>query len=46
MPKSNTTIMWTPIFGWYVVRCGSKNWHPEVICLKEVVLRAQNMIII
>jgi hypothetical protein len=25
VPKSNTTIICTPIFEWYVVRCGSKN---------------------
>jgi hypothetical protein len=27
VPTPNTTIMWTPIFGWYVLRCGSKNGH-------------------
>ena len=25
MTNSDTTILWTPIFKWYVVRCGSKN---------------------
>ena len=27
VPNSNTTIIWTPICKWYVVRCGSKNGH-------------------
>ena len=25
VPKLNTTILWMPLFGWYVGRCGSKN---------------------
>ena len=43
MPKSNTTIMWTPIFEGYVVKCGSKNWHQKDMCPKEIGLCAQNM---
>ena len=32
---------------WYVVRCGSKNWHQKgIMCLKEFGLRAQNMLAI
>ena len=27
VPNSNTTIIWTPILEWYVVGCGSENWH-------------------
>ena len=27
--ESNTTITWRPIFEWYVVRYGSKNWHQQ-----------------
>ena len=46
MPKSNTTLIWTPMFEWYVVWCGSKNWHPKEICLNEIGLRAQNMLTI
>ena len=46
VPKSKTTIIWTPIFEWYVVRCGSKNRHPIHMCLKEIGPCAQNMLII
>ena len=47
IPDSNTTIIWTRIFEWYVVRCGSKNGYQKgIMCLKEIGLRAQNMIII
>ena len=34
MPKSNITIILTPIFEWYVVRFGSKNEHQKDMCLK------------
>ena len=46
MPKLKTTIIWTPVFERYVVRCGSKNWHQIYMCLKEIGLCAQNMLII
>jgi hypothetical protein len=47
VPKSNTTIFWTPILEWYVVKCGFKNGHQRDMCLKEIQgLHAQNMIII
>ena len=42
----DTTAQWTPISTWYVVRCGSKNGDPKDMCLKEIGLRVQNMIII
>ena len=42
MPNSNIAIMWTPIFEWYVVMCGSKNRHPKDTCLKEIGLCVQN----
>ena len=29
MPHLSTTIIKTPIFEWYVVMCGSKNWHQK-----------------
>lgn len=29
VPSSNTTITWTPVFEWYVVRCRSKNGHQK-----------------
>jgi hypothetical protein len=36
VPKSSTTIIWTPIFEWYVVKCASKRktpkWH---VCKKK-----------
>ena len=35
-PKSNTTIIWTPIFERYVVKCGSMKWHQIDICFEEI----------
>ena len=29
LPNSNRTLIWTPLFEWYVVRCGSKNGHQK-----------------
>ena len=43
VPKSHTKILWTPIFEWSVVRCGSKNRHPKDVCLKEIEQRAQKI---
>jgi hypothetical protein len=41
-PESNTAIIWTPIFKWYVVWCGSKNGHQKgMMCLDEIGLCAQ-----
>jgi hypothetical protein len=46
VPTFNTTIIWTPLFEWYVVTCGSKGGHQkDIICVKEIGLRAQNMLI-
>jgi hypothetical protein len=36
MLNSNIAIFWTPIFEWYVIRCGSKNIHQNYMCLKEI----------
>jgi hypothetical protein len=36
----------TPIFEWYVVECGYKNKYTNDTCLKEIGLRAKNMITI
>ena len=46
MPKSNIRIIWTSTYEWYVVRCECKNWHQQDMCLKEIVLHAQNMMTI
>ena len=43
--KSNiTTVIRAPIFEWYVVRCGSKNWHQKDTYLQGIGLCAQNML--
>ena len=42
VPKSNIARIWTPIFEWYEVRCGSRNRHQKDMCSKEIRLRAQN----
>ena len=44
MLKSNIAILWTPIFEWYVVRCGSKNGCQKCMCLKGTRLHSQNML--
>ena len=31
----------SPIFDWFVVRCGSKNEHQKDMCSKEIELHAQ-----
>ena len=46
MPKLNTTLIYTPIFDWCVVRCGSKTWHHNDICLKRIALRAPKVLTI
>ena len=45
MPKSVTCSHRAPIFEWYLVRCCSKNGYIKDVCLKEIGLHAQNMII-
>ena len=44
--KSITNLMGRMYFEWYVVGCGSKNGYQKDVCLKEIGLRAQNMITI
>ena len=45
MYNSNITIMWTPIFEWKAIRCGFEDGHQKgIMCLKEIGLRAQNML--
>ena len=44
VPNSVTCPTQKPIFEWYVVWCGSKNGHQKDMRLKEIGLRAQNMI--
>jgi hypothetical protein len=34
VPNLSTTIMWTSIFEWYVVRCGSKYWIQKAYVFK------------
>ena len=29
MSKLDILKFWTPLSEWYVVRCGSKNWHQK-----------------
>ena len=41
-----TTMIWTPICVWYVVRCGSKNGHQKDMCSKVIGLHVSNMLII
>ena len=41
-----THFTWTPIFEWCVVRCDSKSIYQKDICLQEIGLHAQNMIIV
>ena len=38
-----TCFSQTAIFKWYLVKCGSKNGHQKVLCLKEIGLHAQNL---
>ena len=44
LPEPNMTLLLSKsIFGWYVVRFGSKEWHQHDMCLKRIIgLRAQN----
>ena len=39
-------LYWTPIFKWYVVRCGFKSRYQKDRCLKEAEQCAQNIITI
>jgi hypothetical protein len=44
VPKLNTTIFQAPIFEWYVVMCRSKKWYQKGMHIKEIGLRALNML--
>ena len=46
VPNSNTKIIWSTIFEYYVVRCGSKNQYQKGTCLEEIGLCAQSMLTI
>ena len=43
MPNPTTSLNRTPTFGWYVVRCGSKNGYQKDTCLQGIGLRVQNV---
>jgi hypothetical protein len=45
MPNFVTYLIRTHEFEWYVVRCHSNNIYQKDMCLEEVGLRGQNMII-
>ena len=45
-PSSNTFLIGTSIFEWYVVLHGSKNVYQKDTCLKEIGLHVQNMMTI
>ena len=36
MPNSITYLDQTPIFEWYLVRCGSKNRYQKDMCIEEI----------
>lgn len=44
LSKANITIIWTPIFRWYVIWHGSKNWHKNDICSQEIGQPAQHVL--
>ena len=44
MPNQANDVNKTPVFEWYVVRCGSMNGYQKDTCLKEIELCAQNML--
>ena len=46
VPNLVTCLNKTPLFEWYMVRCGSKNGYQKDTCLKETGLHVQSMIII
>lgn len=41
--KSNSVLIWTPVFELYVAWCRSKNGHHKDLRIREIGLRAQNM---
>ena len=46
VPKSNIAMIWTSMFEWYMDRCESKDRNQKDMYLKEIGLRAQNMLTI
>lgn len=44
MPNSITYLNPSPIFEWWVVKCGSKNIDQQDMSLKETRLHAQKML--
>ena len=46
MPNLVAYLNRTPILEWFVVWCGSKNKYQKDMCLKEIGLHPQNMVII
>ena len=44
-PDSVTSLNGTPMFQWFVIRCGSKNRHQKDMWGKEIGLRAQNALL-
>jgi hypothetical protein len=42
MPNLVSSLNWTPIVEWCVVKCGSKNGYPKDMCLEKIGLCAQN----
>ena len=46
VPNSIIDLSWAPIFGLYVVMCGSKDLYQKDMCSKENALYVQNMITI
>ena len=46
VPNLVTCLNHTPIFQWYVVRCGSKNRYQKgIMCLKEIGLHVLDLIV-
>ena len=46
MPNSVTKINWTPVFEWYVLKCGSKKWIRRLHVFKRDWTTHSNMITI
>lgn len=42
-PDSVSFVISTPIFKWYVIRCGSKNRYQKDVCSEEIGPHAQNL---
>ena len=46
MSKTNAVIIWTPTIEWYMYRCRPKKGHQEEMCLKDIGLRVQIILIV